>query len=192
MLSKMTEREVLASVKFWRDQGMEWWAHLTLPVLLIFLCGLTNLPRLTAWSAAALGCAVYTWLKGWVPWQAMVYQLSKGRAFDEPPSDIQTVTKNFINEPKKRLRAGAITATAALTPWVAYAINFLFGVKQIGHATQTGLPIWGFLVLGLADGIRASTLAMRSRTGDVLRQWDDLKAASSRSGMTPLEADTKQ
>jgi hypothetical protein len=166
----MSEDEVRASIAFWDRQPLVWITHLTmLPILLLFLWGLREPVRLMVWSATALSYAAYIWWKGWIPWRMPLYQITTGHSTEVENSDLQLRSAALINTSARRRTAAALTATAALTPWIMNVLSLTFDLRPIARGTQTGLPVWGFAILGLADAIRASTLAIRFWTRSMLR-----------------------
>jgi len=173
----LSEQEVRSSIAFWHRQPVVIIAHIVvLPILLVFLWGLREPTRSAIWSFTALAYASYVYLRGWIPWRMPVYQMAVGRPDESERGHAELTTAAFINALPRRATAAALTATAALTPWIMYAVTLMFDLRPIGRGTETTLPLWVFAVLGLGDAIRAGTLAIRFWTRSVMRHWKDLAA----------------
>lgn len=172
--SGLTWREIRKSIVFWNRQPVIILAHIAiLPILIVILWGLREPVRLFTWSVTALVYTAYIGLRGWIPWRMPVYQVATARPTSLQSSNAESDAMAFINAPSRRARAAAITATAALTPWIMYVVTVLLDLRPVGRGAAS-LPLWGFAVLGLGDAIRASTFALRRWTKDILEHWSEL------------------
>jgi hypothetical protein len=90
-----------------------------------------------------------------------LYEIYAGRVADSQLDSLEhTEVAAYLRSRRARAIGGLITGTAALSPWIALAPNRLFHLTPVGHAHTVPLPLWGFAVLGLADGVRAGSLAI--------------------------------
>jgi len=171
----MTDREIISCLRFWKDQQLAFWMNAAfLPVAAIFLWGLESVRVAVAWSVGAMAYAAYVLVRGWTPWRMPVYQIYGGKAFDAgQASPIQMAVYEFLHAPGNRKVGAAITATAAVTPWLFFGASRLLGLRHFGYGVG-GIPVWCFLVIGMADGIRASTLAMKYWITQTTRHWAEL------------------
>jgi hypothetical protein len=195
----MSEKHVLASIQFWRPLEIVLGMQVYLLFAVVVFCGIWSPVRMAVWSVAALLYAGYIYLKGWTPWRMPTYQILEGNLFD--PADytpIQEAVWNFLHERRVRTRAALLTSTAVLTPWLVSAVTVSLQLKPIGHNSPEALPVIAYVIGGLGDGIRAGTLAMRYMTGEVLRNWDHLRAEAADqevtgqgSGAAPIEVENE-
>ena len=166
----MSQSNVADSIRFWRAQRPALVINLsTLPVLGFFLWGVTDWRRCTVWSIAALAQSFWVFRKGWIPWRMPLYETYVGRESNSR-SEAELAATRFFRDPKRRLRGGAITATAALTPWIGAALSLLFHLTPLGVKPREPLPVWAFAFFGFMDAIRSSSLAMNFWLSDASRE----------------------
>jgi hypothetical protein len=169
--SGMTETHALASIKFWRGQGLGWISLVFLPVV-IFFAWFADIRACILWSVAAAAYAGWIGLHGWTPWRMPVYEAYESRSFDGGElSPIQKAVFDFLHSRRIRFRSAAIVATAMITPWI------VLGAKTLVQSRRNReLNGWALgLGIGFLDAIRTGTIAMRYMTGEVLKNWDRIK-----------------
>jgi hypothetical protein len=171
----LSPSQIRASIVFWVRQPIILAAHaIVLPILLVPLWGLREPTRLATWSVTALAYSGYIMRRGWIPWRMPMYQAIARRPNTRRSSEAELNAAAFINTFPRRAEAAAITATAALTPWIMFAVTAILDLRQIGRGTPTSLPVWGFAVLGFGDAVRASTFAIHRWARNVLDHWNEV------------------
>ena len=131
-------------------------------------------------SGAALAYAALLATKGWSPWRMPMYRVyGDGDADWWRHAPTAIAIRGFFLTPRVKWMAVAITASAALTPWLLTILSRLVSPGPIDQAKSTWLPPFGQAVLGYADGVRAGTLAMLWMRRELRQNWDNVRRTAS-------------
>jgi len=174
------EREVIASFRNLGLPFIAWGLGLTLlPFEILLLWGTWNPGGAWAWSAVALGYALYVGVRGWAPWEMALNQPMRRR--HKPDFWLLDPTAyavgEFLTAARQRIAATLITASAILTPWLIMGLSRLAGGRPVNP--KAVLPVSALAFFGFADGIRAGNLAMLLLTRRVERNWGSLSASGT-------------
>lgn len=132
-----------------------------LPLICVEFWGTWNVFANLLFSAAVLSLAVAVGATVWKPWNSPSYQIAVGPRVDDGGTDAARV-RRLVEGARFRMTRAAITASAALTPWLVTGVSKCLGGVPFGsHPDSLHRFHPGALVLAaLADGGRAHSIAM--------------------------------